>query len=162
MLKRAHLGIVPAQFLVFGSIPGAFGSDEGLLATDPNAGRNQSYSASSPLSGRLAGCSDGPHDTPSQDPGGRLKPHVDTIQYHLRWLKTSQHLRSGFCGAPGGGPWLYWAQQLRFRGTVSSQVREKTNKIYRIAQLLSISTVLLGQRHHLLEKTRLCALNRPL
>ena len=65
MLKRAHLEIVPAQFLVVGSIPGAFGSDEGLLATDPNAGRNQSYSASSPLSGRLAGCSDGPHDTPS-------------------------------------------------------------------------------------------------
>ena len=49
----------------FGSIPGAFGSDEGLLATDPNAGRNQSYSASSPLSGRIGGCSDGPHDTPS-------------------------------------------------------------------------------------------------
>ena len=57
--------LVPAQFLVLGSIPGAFGSDEGLLATDPNAGRNQSYSASSPLSGRIGGCSDGPHDTPS-------------------------------------------------------------------------------------------------
>ena len=65
MFKRTHLRIGPAQFLVFGSIPGAYGSDEGLLATDPNAGRNQSYSASSPLSGRLAGCSDGPHDTPS-------------------------------------------------------------------------------------------------